>query len=57
MMLDKERKVKINKELDAYNGKILFPEKVKRAKEMVERGGLPSFITDQNNLDKEKVKA
>ena len=33
--------VKIDKELEKYRGKILFPKKLKKADEILERVGLP----------------
>ena len=33
--------VKIDKELEKYRGKILFPKKLKKANEILERVGLP----------------
>ena len=33
--------VKIDKELEKYRGKILFPKKLKKANEILDRVGLP----------------
>ena len=33
--------VKIDKELEKYRGKVLFPKKLKRANEILEKAGLP----------------
>ena len=33
--------VKIDKELEKYRGKILFPKKLKKANEILQRVGLP----------------
>jgi hypothetical protein len=33
--------VKIDKELEKYRGEILFPKKLKKANEILERVGLP----------------
>lgn len=35
--------VKIDKKLDRFNGKFLFPEKVKLANELLEKAKLPKF--------------
>ena len=41
MNLGKKPIVKINKSLDFFNDKPLFPEKLKRANDMLKRIGLP----------------
>ena len=33
--------VKIDKELEKYRGKVLFPKKLKKANEILDRVGLP----------------
>ena len=34
-------KVKVSKSLDKFSGKVLFPEKLKRANEILAKTGLP----------------
>ncbi len=41
--LKKKPIVLIDKSLDFFNGKILFPEKVKEANKMLKKIGLPKF--------------
>jgi len=35
--------IPIDKKLEKYRGKVLFPEKLARANEILERSGLPKF--------------
>jgi hypothetical protein len=37
--------VLIDKSLDAYNDKVLFPEKLAKANEQLKQSGLPDFKT------------
>ena len=39
----KEPVARLNKSLDKYSGVIVFPEKVAKAKEMIDKMGLPKI--------------
>jgi hypothetical protein len=43
----KNPKVTYNPELDKYDDIVMFPEKVKKAKEAIARGGLPKAYYEQ----------
>lgn len=52
----KNPKVTYNPELDKYADVILFPEKIKKAKEAIARGGLPKAYYEQIAKQKEEKK-
>jgi len=47
--------IKISPELDKCDGVVLFPEKVKRANEIITKTGLPKIITENFRNKNEHV--
>ena len=56
--IDIENDFVIDESLDFYNDKVLFPDKLKKANEMLKRSGLPlKALIDSTNAKKEQKKA